>query len=80
MPPAVSEQAAFGRAVRQLRKQLGLSQEQLGYAAALHRNYVGGVERGERNPSLTNVYKFARALKIEPPDLLALAESIRQSA
>jgi DNA-binding XRE family transcriptional regulator len=47
-----AEHAAFGRAVREAREQLGLSQEELGDRANVHRNYVGGVERGELNPTL----------------------------
>jgi transcriptional regulator with XRE-family HTH domain len=67
---------AFGRAVRQLRDELGLSQEALGQKTGLHRNYIGGVERGELNPSLTNISKLARGLKCDPSELLALAEEL----
>jgi transcriptional regulator with XRE-family HTH domain len=54
----------FGRAVRERRKVLGLSQEEFADLCGLHRTYMGGVERGERNISLINVEKIARALDI----------------
>ena len=60
----------FGRRVRVLRKQRGLSQEALSFEAGLDRSYVGQVERGERNISIDNMAKFARALKVKLSVLL----------
>ena len=60
----------FGDRVRTLRKQAGLSQEELAAACGLHRTYVGAVERGERNISLLNIVQFAHALRVKPADLL----------
>jgi transcriptional regulator with XRE-family HTH domain len=51
-----------------------LSQEKLAEIADLHRNYVGGVERGERNVSLINIVKLARSLGLKPAKLLASIE------
>jgi len=59
----------FGKRVYKRRKQLGLSQEKLAFEANLHRNYVGSVERGERNISLDNILLLATALKCSPSDL-----------
>ena len=62
--------AAFGANVREQRRQLGLSQEQLAEACGLHRTYVGAIERGERNLSLLNIVRLADALSVTPADLL----------
>lgn len=63
--------AAFGEALRAKRKERGLSQEELAARASLDRSYVGGVERGERNVSLINLNKLARALDLALAELLA---------
>lgn len=60
----------FGNNVRKLRLALGLSQEELAEKANLHRNYIGGIERGERNLGLINLVELARALSVKPAKLL----------
>lgn len=63
--------AAFGASVRAARMPRDMSQESLAETADLHRTYVGAVERGERNPSLLNVYTLAGALGVSPSELLS---------
>lgn len=58
-----------GARVRELREAKGWSQE-LGFEAGLHRNYVGGIERGERNVAVVNIGKLAKALGVRPRNLL----------
>ena len=63
--------ARLGAAVRKRRLALRLSQEGLAEKAALHWTYIGGIERGERNVSLLNIVKIARALGMTPSQLLS---------
>lgn len=59
----------FGNRVRELRLESGLSQEQFSYKADLHRTYIGMIERAEKNISLINIEKIAKALNISIKDL-----------
>jgi transcriptional regulator with XRE-family HTH domain len=65
--------ADLGRALRELRLERGLSQEQLSFESGIHRNYIGGIERGERRPSVVTVAELADALGVP------LAELFRDS-
>ncbi len=60
---------AFGQAIRAVRSRRGVSQESLALQCGLDRTYISGIERGTRNPSLTNILKLAAALDIPPADL-----------
>jgi len=60
----------FGERIRSLRTQENLSQEQLSYKTGFHRTYIGMIERGERNISLTNMAVFAKAFKLTVDELL----------
>lgn len=62
--------AEVGRRLLSLREDRAWSQEELASRSGLHRNYVGGIERGERNVGVVNIAKLARALKVRPRDLL----------
>jgi transcriptional regulator with XRE-family HTH domain len=69
---------ALGRAIRALREAAGLSQGELAARCGLHRTYIGGIERGERNVSFGNLLKLARALGVRSSRLLADAEALRK--
>ncbi|UQI38953.1 helix-turn-helix domain-containing protein [Vreelandella venusta] len=56
---------AFGQRVRALRKEKGLSQEALAALADIDRSYMGHIERGEKNITLTKIYQIAEALEIQ---------------
>ena len=60
----------FGCRIRNLRVAQGMSQEVLAQKSGLHRTYIGGVERGERNISLINIEKIARALNLTLVDIV----------
>jgi transcriptional regulator with XRE-family HTH domain len=60
----------FGKRVREARKKKGYSQERLGQLAKVHRTYIGMIERAEKNITLTNMEKIARALGKKVNELL----------
>lgn len=62
---------AIGRRVRELRTELGISQEALANRLRLHRNYVGYVERGERSLSIETLGRVARALGVSLAEFFA---------
>jgi transcriptional regulator with XRE-family HTH domain len=59
-----------GRNVRRLRQQKGLTQEELAFEAEIDLTYVGGIERGKRNPSLLVMVRIAEALAVSLPEIL----------
>lgn len=62
--------AVVGEAVRERRRALGMSQERLSEESGLHQTYLSSLERGQRNISLLNLVKVARALQIPAAELL----------
>ena len=60
----------FGNRVREIRKEKNLSQEELSFKADLHRTYIGMIERAEKNITLINIDKIAKALDVEIKELL----------
>lgn len=64
----------IGNRIREFRIEADLSQEKLAFACGLDRTYIGSVERGERNISVINLRKIAKALNIEVSALLNIKE------
>ena len=62
----------FGERVREIRKEKGFSQEELAHKADFHRTYIGMIERAEKNITLINIDKIAKALEVEIKELLAI--------
>jgi transcriptional regulator with XRE-family HTH domain len=71
LEPAV----AFGKVLRQLRLEAGLTQEELGFEADLRRTYVSILELGQQQPSLTTILKLAKALNQTGSGLVAMIET-----
>lgn len=62
----------FGLRIKQLRQEKNLSQEKLSFETGFHRTYIGMIERGERNISLSHIAVFARVFKMNISELLDL--------
>lgn len=62
--------ARVGLNVQRARRERGLSQEELAHRAAVHQTYLSGVERGTRNPTILVLDKIARAMDLDPADLM----------
>ena len=60
----------FGKKVREERVKRGLTQEELGEIAGMHRTYIGAIERGEKNLTLTNFLRIAETLNVKATKLL----------
>ena len=71
---------AFGKVLRERRKQAGLTQEQLALEADIQRNYVSLIERGVNQPTITIIFKLAGALQCLPSALIADVEMLTQMA
>ncbi len=69
MPARESALRKFGENVREKRSDCDLSQEALAEAADLDRTYIGGIERGERNPTILSAIRLAKALKSSVAEL-----------
>jgi transcriptional regulator with XRE-family HTH domain len=69
---------AVGQAVRALRKERGLSQLGLSRLCKPHYNYIGGIERGERHPTLQAIASIAIALDAEPMEIFRRADQLMQ--
>lgn len=69
-------EVAYGKVLRALRKQAGLSQEQLALDADLQRNYISLLERGLNSASIKTLFKLANVLQTSPSRMLAQAEEL----
>ena len=70
--PAMQDwRAILGKNVRRLRQQRGLTQEKLAFEAEIDLTYIGGIERGRRNPSLLVMARIAQALSVPLTKLLS---------
>ncbi len=69
---------SFGEVLRYVRKERGLSQEELGDKSGYHRTYVSLLERGLKSPSLQTIFQLSNALNIAPSTLLADVERVMQ--
>lgn len=72
---SVSYLDILGSTVREMREARGYSQERLAERADLHRTYLGGLERGERNPTVVVLLRLAEALNISLGELFAAIEA-----
>ena len=69
----------FGLAIKKLRNEMELSQEDLAEKTGFHRTYIGFIERGERNLSLKNIEIFANTFNIKVSELMKVCENIKSS-
>jgi transcriptional regulator with XRE-family HTH domain len=66
--------AEFGKIIRKLRIEAGLTQEELGFEADLRRTFISTIELGQQQPSLITIFKLAKALKVPVSKIIALVE------
>lgn len=66
---------AFGKVLRRLRKEAGLTQEELGFEADLRRTYISILELGQQQPSLATILKLAKPLKQSAQEIVGMVEA-----
>jgi transcriptional regulator with XRE-family HTH domain len=76
MAPRTEPQPGLGRAIKQLRAERGLSQEQLGLRAEIHPTWISHIESGRNNPAWGSVRRIAAALEVRISELAALSEEL----
>lgn len=76
MPPRSSRHAAWGLAIRQLRSEAGYSQDRLALDAKVNRQFLGNIERGEGNPSLSTLFKIADTIDTTVSAIAIRAEEL----
>ena len=75
-PATITPEEAFARALREIRKQRSISQEELGFESGYHRTYISMLERGKMNPSLRTLLSLASALKLSAAEIVAQVERL----
>ena len=80
MPPRTEPQPALGRAIRRLRKDRKLSQEELGHQAEIHPTWISHIESGRANPAWGTVQRIVRVLEVPLSELALLAEKLEKEA
>jgi transcriptional regulator with XRE-family HTH domain len=78
--PPVGPERAFGDALREIRKEKGISQEQLALDSGLDRTYVSLIERGSQSPTIRSVVKLASVLQIKPSEIVLRMETLMPKA
>jgi transcriptional regulator with XRE-family HTH domain len=71
-----SIEQTVGQILRQLRQERGLSQEELALESGYHRTYISQLERGQKNPSLRTIFQLAKALEVEPSEIIERVQSL----
>jgi transcriptional regulator with XRE-family HTH domain len=66
---------AFGRVLREIRQERGLSQEQLGFDSGYHRTYISFLERGRKNPTLSTILDLAETLRTPAWEMVRKVEA-----
>jgi len=74
MEACMTLEVAFGQILREIRQDRKISQEKLGFESGYHRTYIGLLERGKKNPSLTTIFNITNSLNIKASDLIERIE------
>lgn len=70
---------AFGKIIKQLRQEQGLSQQELADYSEVDRSYISDLERGRYNPTIQTIFKLSEILKVKPQDLIGLVDKAFKS-
>lgn len=79
MAPRSEPQPALGQAIRRLRKERRLSQEELGHQAEIHPTWISHIESGRTNPAWGTVRRIAKVFEVRLSEIVLLAESLSES-
>jgi transcriptional regulator with XRE-family HTH domain len=74
--PGRKREQAFGRVLQEIRKERGLSQEDLGFESGYHRTYISFLERGKKSPSLSTIMDLADSLDVLASELMRRVERV----